>query len=60
MKAFIIIIIGGIGSLPGCIIGGFIIGFIESFGSYLGSKIDHESWTSTANIIENLMKDRHI
>ncbi len=32
----------------------------ESFGSYLGSKIDHESWTSTANIIENLMKDRHI
>lgn len=34
MKAFIIIIIGGMGSLPGCILGGFIIGFIESFGSY--------------------------
>jgi branched-chain amino acid transport system permease protein len=34
IKAFIIIIIGGMGSLTGCILGGFIIGFIESFGSY--------------------------
>lgn len=34
IKAFIIIIIGGLGSIPGAIIGGFIIAAIESFGSY--------------------------
>jgi len=34
MKSFIIVVIGGMGSLTGCILGGFIIGFIESFGSY--------------------------
>lgn len=34
MKAFIIIIIGGMGSLTGCILGGFMVGFIESFSSF--------------------------
>lgn len=34
IKAFIIIIIGGLGSIPGAIIGGFIIAAIESFGGY--------------------------
>lgn len=34
MKAFIIIILGGMGSIPGCIIAGIILGFIESFGSF--------------------------
>jgi len=32
MKAFIIIILGGLGSLPGAVIGGFILGFVDSFG----------------------------
>ena len=37
MKSFIIIIIGGLGSLPGTIAAGFLMGFVESFGSfYLG------------------------
>jgi len=31
MKAFIVVILGGMGSLPGVIIAGMIIGFIESF-----------------------------
>lgn len=34
MKAFVIIIIGGMGSIPGAIIGGMIIGFAEAFGGF--------------------------
>jgi branched-chain amino acid transport system permease protein len=33
MKAFVIIIVGGMGSIPGAIIGGFILGLTESFGA---------------------------
>jgi branched-chain amino acid transport system permease protein len=33
-KAFIIIIIGGLGSIPGAIVGGFVIAVIESFAGY--------------------------
>ena len=33
-KAFIIIIIGGLGSIPGAILGGFLIATIESVGGY--------------------------
>lgn len=32
LKAFVIIILGGMGSIPGAIIGGFILGLIESIG----------------------------
>jgi len=34
MKAFIIIILGGMGSIPGCILAGFLLGIIESFGIF--------------------------
>jgi branched-chain amino acid transport system permease protein len=34
MKAFVIIILGGMGSIPGAIVGGLIIGFAEAFGGY--------------------------
>lgn len=34
MKAFVIIILGGMGSIPGAIIGGLIIGFAEALGGY--------------------------
>ncbi|NMM37185.1 MAG: branched-chain amino acid ABC transporter permease [Glaciimonas sp.] len=33
-KAFVIIIVGGMGSVPGAIIGGLIIGFAEAFGGF--------------------------
>jgi branched-chain amino acid transport system permease protein len=38
MKAFVVVILGGMGSLPGAVIGGFIIGMTESFVStYIGA-----------------------
>ena len=38
MKAFAAAILGGIGSIPGAMIGGFVIGIIESLGAgYLSS-----------------------
>ena len=38
MKAFAAAILGGIGSIPGAVFGGFIIGTIESLGAgYISS-----------------------
>lgn len=33
MKCFAIVIIGGLGSIPGAIVGGYILGFIEALGA---------------------------
>ncbi|HEB32374.1 MAG TPA: branched-chain amino acid ABC transporter permease [Spirochaetes bacterium] len=40
VKAFMIVILGGLGSVPGALLGGFILGFIDSFvGTLLSSEI---------------------
>ncbi len=39
LKAFAIVILGGLGNLPGAVIGGFALGYVEEFGGgYLSSQ----------------------
>jgi branched-chain amino acid transport system permease protein len=37
IKAFMIVIMGGLGSVPGALVGGFILGFLDSFVTTLAS-----------------------
>jgi branched-chain amino acid transport system permease protein len=38
LKALVVVVIGGLGSIPGAIAGGLLLGFVESFGNtFLGS-----------------------
>jgi branched-chain amino acid transport system permease protein len=42
LKAFVVIILGGMGSLPGAIIGGFLLGLVESLSGGYVSTAYHE------------------
>ena len=37
-KSFVVVVLGGMGSIPGAIAGGFIIGLIEAFGGLVSTK----------------------
>jgi len=38
LRGFAVVIMGGLGSIPGALIGGFILGFVDSFGqTYIGT-----------------------
>jgi branched-chain amino acid transport system permease protein len=39
IKAFVIVVLGGMGSIPGALLGGFIIGLVESLGGLFLSAI---------------------
>ena len=40
MKAFVVVILGGMGSFVGALIGGFLVGVVESLGGlYLGESL---------------------
>jgi len=42
MKAFVVVILGGMGSLPGAVLGGFIIGMTESLATtYMGAHMSN-------------------
>src|SRR4029078_4289689 len=36
LKSFTSAVLGGIGTIPGAVLGGFVIGFIENFAASLG------------------------
>ena len=38
LKAFVAAVLGGIGSIPGAMLGGFIIGMVETFVKYYASE----------------------
>jgi branched-chain amino acid transport system permease protein len=50
-KAFVICVLGGLGSVPGALVGGLALGLLESFGAYtLGSQ-----WSATVGFAVMLL-----
>jgi branched-chain amino acid transport system permease protein len=42
LKSFIVVVLGGVGSIPGVILGGLVVGGIESFGTHFISALGAE------------------
>jgi branched-chain amino acid transport system permease protein len=42
LKSFVVVVLGGVGSIPAVFLGGLVVGFVESFGTYLWSAMGAE------------------
>ncbi|MFC4667010.1 branched-chain amino acid ABC transporter permease [Seohaeicola nanhaiensis] len=42
--SFVVVVVGGMGSLPGAVLAGFLLGILESFASYSPIKVFFEEW----------------
>lgn len=51
VKAFAIVVVGGLGSIPGSIAAAFLLGYAETFVAYLGSS----SWTEIVSVLATLL-----
>jgi len=58
VKAFVVIILGGMGSIPGAILGGFILGIVESLGATYISSIFMDLYAFIILIIILMFKPR--
>ena len=56
IKAFVAAVFGGIGSIPGAMVGGILLGIIEIFGkAYISSQVAYAFFIAVL-IVENLVK----
>ena len=51
VKAFAIVVVGGLGSIPGSIVAAFMLGYAETLVAYLGSS----SWTEIVSVLATLL-----
>lgn len=51
VKAFAIVVVGGLGSIPGSIIAAFMLGYAETLVAYLGSS----AWTEIVSVLATLL-----
>jgi branched-chain amino acid transport system permease protein len=42
--SFVVVVVGGMGSLPGAVLAGFLLGILESFASFSPIKVFFETW----------------
>jgi branched-chain amino acid transport system permease protein len=51
VKAFAIVVVGGLGSIPGSILAAFMLGYAETLVAYLGSS----AWTEIVSVLATLL-----
>jgi len=54
IKAFTAAVLGGIGNIPGAMLGGILLGLVESMGAaYISSEAQQDFWVKKAGIADN-------